>query len=292
MPSAAALQHLRTREATNQIQAEGSGSTVESLAKQLDGNGQSDVSQGNPPMVIGAGLPPVSARLVKHIQSGQYVDLAALLPDREDHAGNPISDDQQKPKPKHISTILEWLQGFTMYTAVIIGSQPERAQDLLGYQAVIIDANMQYEGRGWMGYDRRFRQIAAADPSRKWSSLDSDLWNMSFAGLARRTVYCQHCSVSSHTSEECVWLNSQQGPPGMKKFADMPLSWEAPVCKSWNFSQSQECSFQGCKLQHICIYCCKDPTLSRAQIGHKAMHCRRKVSPSGQYHQSQHYGPY
>ena len=78
-------------------------------------------------MVIGAGLPPVSARLEKQIQSGQYVDLEALLLDREDHAGNPISDDQQKPKPKpkHISTILEWLQGFTMYIAVIIGSQPE-----------------------------------------------------------------------------------------------------------------------------------------------------------------------
>ena len=151
---------------------------------------------------------------MKQIQSGQYVDLAALLPDRENHTGNPISDDQQKPKPKHISTILEWLQGFTMYAAVIIGSQPERAQDLLGYQAVIIDASMRYEGRGWMGYDCRFRQIAAADPLRKWSSLDSDLWNISFAGLAKRTVYCQHCSVSSHTSEECVWLTVSKDHQG------------------------------------------------------------------------------
>ena len=89
-----------------------------------------------------------------------------------------------------------------MYTAVIIGSQPERAQVLLEYQAVIIDASMQYEGRGWMGYDRRFQQIAAADLTRKWSSLDSDLWNMPFTGLARRTVYYEHCLMLSHTSEE------------------------------------------------------------------------------------------
>ena len=134
---------------------------------------------------------------------------------------------------------------------------------------MIIDASMQYEGRGWMGYDGCFWQIAAADPSRKWSSLDNDLWNMSFAGLARSTVYCQHCLMSSHTSEVCVYLNSQQGPPGMKKFSDIPISWEAPVCKSWNFSPSQKCSFHGCKFQHICIHRCEDPTLSKAQVAHK-----------------------
>ena len=78
IPSAAVLQHLRTPEVTNQIQAEDSGNTGDTLAKQLDGNSQRDVSQGNLPMVIEAGLLPVSARLVKQIQSGQYIDLAAL----------------------------------------------------------------------------------------------------------------------------------------------------------------------------------------------------------------------
>ena len=249
MPNAGALQHLRSRDATNYVQAGGSNNARDNHTKQLD---DTDQREGKPPLVIGAGLPPVSAKLVKQIQSGQYIDLAVLLPDREDQAGSPLCDDRQKPKPKHISTVLEWLQGFTTYMAVIIGTQPERAQDLLGYQAVIIDASMRYEGRGWMGYDRRFRQIAAADPTKKWSSLDSDLWNMSFAGLARRSVCCQHCLMPSHTSEECVWSSSQQGPPLLKKSADITFSWEAPVCKSWNFSQSQDCSFQGCKFQHMC----------------------------------------
>ena len=35
------------------------------------------------------------------------------------------------------------------------------------YQAVIVDARMQYQGRGWLNYDRRFHQMAAADPTNK-----------------------------------------------------------------------------------------------------------------------------
>ena len=33
------------------------------------------------PLVVGEGMPPMPARLVKLIQSGQFVDFAELLPD-------------------------------------------------------------------------------------------------------------------------------------------------------------------------------------------------------------------
>ncbi len=39
--------------------------------------------------------------------------------------------------------------------AVIASEKPERVQDLLGYQALILEARMEYDGDGWLGYDRR-----------------------------------------------------------------------------------------------------------------------------------------
>lgn len=41
---------------------------------------------------------------------------------------------------------------------------PERVQDLLNYQALLVEAHMEYEGDTWLRYDRRFRQAAAALP--------------------------------------------------------------------------------------------------------------------------------
>jgi len=125
------------------------------------------------PMTIAPSISPVNAKLVKQIQAGGYFELALLLTEIDEVAGCSPLEDRQRQKTKHISTILEWLQCFTAYSGVIAAAQPERAQDLLGYQAVILDARMRYEGQGWLNYDRRFRQAAAADPTKKWSPIQS-----------------------------------------------------------------------------------------------------------------------
>ena len=286
MPSTSALQHLQAKEPGEQLKdSNSSGNQPPAAAKTKE----SVVADSNLPMAVAPSLPPVPAKLVKQIQSGQYFELAMLLSDIEDLAGYPQIEDTQKPKVKHISTILEWLQCFTVYSWVITTSQPERAQDLLGYQAVIVDARMRYEGRGWLNYDRRFRQAAAADPIRKWSSLDSDLWHMCFTSLRRRSVWCQSCHLTTHSSAECIWAPGQQS---LKLPATEAVSQSAtPVCKSWNFSPNPDCAFQGCKFQHVCIYCCKDPTLTRQQIAHKGMFCRRRAQQDQQY-QYQRFKPY
>jgi len=117
----------------------------------------------NMPMAVVPSLLPVPVKLVKQIQSGQYFEVAMLLTNMEESAEYPQINNSQKPKVKHISAILKWLQYFTVYSWVIIASQPECAPDLLGYQAVIVDDRMRYERRGWLNYDCCFHQAAAAD---------------------------------------------------------------------------------------------------------------------------------
>ena len=45
-----------------------------------------------------------------------------------------------------VTNILKWLQCFTVYVAVQGQKQPERIQDFMGYQALIIDAYLEYKG--------------------------------------------------------------------------------------------------------------------------------------------------
>ena len=67
--------------------------------------------------------------------------------------------DKAKASSQHIGmgTMLVFSQRFTL-------KYPEKTQDMLGYLILIIEARMEYEGDGWLGYDHWFRQDAAALP--------------------------------------------------------------------------------------------------------------------------------
>ena len=106
---------------------------------------------------VGAGLPPIPKKLVARIQAGEYVDMAELLPDRLGVSAGPVTkDDKQssKPKRRQVTNILEWIQCFGIYVAVLTLKHPGRIQDLMGYQALIVEACMEYNCEAWLGYDR------------------------------------------------------------------------------------------------------------------------------------------
>ena len=92
--------------------------------------------------------------------------MAELLPDRLGIWAGTTDKDKKAPKLKRcqVTNILEWVQCYSIYTAVISAKSPERTQDLLGYQALIVEACMEYEGDSWLGYDCRFHQTVAGSP--------------------------------------------------------------------------------------------------------------------------------
>ena len=110
--------------------------------------------------------------------------MAKLLPDRLRVARNP-SQDKPKPEQRVISIILEWLQCSSRYIVVIARKQLQRIPDLMAYQTLIIESQMQYQGEAWMGYNHQFCQRAAINPHISWSAIDTTLWNLMFAGKAK-----------------------------------------------------------------------------------------------------------
>ena len=77
------------------------------------------------------------------------------------------------------------MQCFSIFTEVCTQKHPEKIQDMLVYLALVIEAGMEYERDGWLGYDRRFRQNAAASPDAIWARIDLTLRNMAFVSQAK-----------------------------------------------------------------------------------------------------------
>ena len=176
---------------------------------------------------IGAGLPPIPPRLVARILSGEFIDMADLLPDQLGPSSTETQPKGSRPRYRAISNILEWVKCFGAYIAVLSSKQPHRIPDLLGYITLIIESHMEYAGNGWMGYDRRFRQVAAANPNIVWAQIVTTLWNLAFSGKAR-AVRCKFCFSLSHTSAECNWAPEQGPLPLGSHYQEQPITHPTP----------------------------------------------------------------
>ena len=109
-----------------------------------------------------------------------------------------------KSRCRQFSTITEWVQCYSIYVAVLAAKHPEKIQDLMGYQALIVEACAEYKNEAWLGYDQRFRQMASASPSIPWAKINPTLRNMAFTGQAKAQS-CKYCFRLTHMSEECDW---------------------------------------------------------------------------------------
>ena len=120
--------------------------------------------------LLGAGLSLVPAKLVSKIESGAFIDMADLL---FKQLGTYCNNEEAKGKTKKpaVNNILEWLQCYSICVSICGQKQPEYIRDLMGYQALIIDAHMEHKSNCWMGYDQRFRQICASQLGRNTSHI-------------------------------------------------------------------------------------------------------------------------
>ena len=224
----------------------------------------------------GGGLPPVPAKLAQRIQDGQFVEMVELLPEVL-RGPIPYDDDQQKSsksKYRELNGIVDWIQCFSLYIAIVCRSQPQWITDLLGYQNLIITSHMRFPDFSWATYDREFRQQAAATSVPEWSVLDNTLWNLARQSATRSTV---------QSSQTRSYEQNLMAPP-----TRLP-SWKTPVCIEWNENLGAGCPRPFCRYEHICYRCVNVPGIPEKR--HKAIYCPNKErrsysSPASLNHQN------
>ena len=224
---------------------------------------------------MGGGMPPIPAKLAKRIQEGKFIEMAKLLPDFLT-GPNPSDEDQfktSKSRNWEIANIVDWIQCFSLYIAIICRSQPQQIVDLLGYQNLIITSHKRFPNFNWATYDREFCQQAAASAVREWSVLDCTLWNLTrqTAFNSSKTQLIRPLSKPYHAEQ----TSRPQFPSAL------PQSRKTPICLEWNDSPAAGCPHPNCRYEHSCYRCIHVPTISDKR--HKAIHCPNKDRKPGTF---------
>ena len=192
-------------------------------------------------------MPP---SLVTKIESRKFVEMADLVPNHlgfEDIVGT-------KSKQRAVTNIAEWLKAFAVYISVVARKQPKCVPDLMGYQILMLEASNEYHNNRWMAYDQRFQQQAASQPSCKWSSIESILWNFVVTGKAKASHY-KHWLSPFHLSKNCEFAPdpTHDTPPNQTP------GWHRFVCRQWNEQYTEGCHFLNYWYEHVCYYCAFNP---------------------------------
>ena len=218
---------------------------------------------------------PIPARLVQQIQAGRFVEMRDLLWDNvaikhriEDLQGSlrgqllPVSP---QPRVREVTTLPSWVCCFLTYLAA--GTLDPVTRDKITYAMLVVREAMKHGGRGWLDYDRLFRQQAALNPNLPWNVIHPELQATTILGQrpAGSGTFCALCQECDHVATQCALAQLQQ--PGVRATSIPPGATfhnGGKICYSWN---KGACIYPGaCNFRHVCsIY---------HQASHPARDCR------------------
>lgn len=209
-------------------------------------------------------LMTVARPLQEKIARGEFIDLSLLLQGSvtepptlqlqldSNHQVQVVNKSTLGPEhvKRHVHDLSTWLEAFTKFINIASQIAPHRLSELLTYQATIITANNQFYPEAWLAYDLNFRSNAAADPTRRWDVVDTNLWQMSFTGKARPS--CPACRLTHPaTGGRCPFRPS-------KAITDQPArqqNSQRTICRNFNHGR---CTYPNCRHAHICSACYSD----------------------------------
>ena len=168
---------------------------------------------------ISGGLPPVPGYIVNMVKKFVFVDFVLLLPSNLDklpiiepigvHLNRLLNCDKSSDL-KQIATFQDWAEAWSVFSAIVHISNPEKTGMLLSYFLLISKLQRDTPGTGWLDYDRAFRKKAAEDQSLSWSTVDITLFVT--------TVLAKSNSLISPATSKIV-----------------PVEKNDKLCLNWNF---------------------------------------------------------
>ena len=205
-------------------------------------------------------LPP---RLVKKILALEFIDMAELQSDHWDsyEETEPTccsSHSTRSTRRTPVTNILIWLDCYASLVSVLCSAHPEKFSQFMIYQRTIIKAHRRFAGDGWIIYDTSYRRQAANMKFLDWGIMDGHLWNEIFTGRAKAIARCKICLSELHSQVDCPEAPETHFSPvhsqaklGRRDIRHIP----GEICRLYNDSRGNRCTFQPCKYAHICYDC-------------------------------------
>ena len=277
-----------------------SGATQSTLAGTQSGVSSNSTQTQSTEFSLGHGFPLIPQKLVAKILKWEFVSMAELLPDNLELARR--SGEAQKacsskaPKKRELTEdwkgLVAWSVSFSTFTAIISREHPEKFQELLAYHATILIEALRFGCKGWLSYDKLFREHVEKDPGTSWSMLHPMFYSLSFLSQRVEALTCPRCMAPDHGKSECALstlepaaaqeppprirqsdanTGRQSGPP-RKRFRreGTPTSQASKICFSYNEGQCFRHP-KPCDREHKCIRCGQD---------HRMVDCKASFVPT------------
>ena len=169
--------------------------------------------------------------------------MAELLPDnlelarRSSESPNVSSCSSRTVQRRELSHdqngLMAWSVCFSTFAAIIGQKHPHKVKELLAYQATIVIEALRFNGRGWLPYDKMFRENVAKHPDTDWSTINPMFYSLTYLNQKVEARTCTKCMGPDHSLHECA-LNS----------LDQPQLPTPPSTPSASYSPVQEPRFR------------------------------------------------
>ena len=234
------------------------------------------IAPSSPPFMLASSLPPIPDKLVRRIQSLEFVKIRDLLPDNNAlgerlEALPSYTAHLKAPETRNIGSLYTLVSAYSTYVAIVAEVHPDRVKDMLAYMRLLVRDASKHGGRGWLTYDQVFCRNRAGT-NQRWDNLDPSL-HISYIVSHNSPVAksCGNCNEVDHVTEECALTPLIPAPKsntiqhafnardtGESRFSrrlapSRPIQPAKRICLSWNRGR---CMFLGfCNYQRICASC-------------------------------------
>ena len=209
-------------------------------------------------LYLGDGMVPVPDKLLKKIWALEYIEMRDLLPEAWLHDSCSESShcchdkSSAKAKRPEVTSIFTWLHCYGTLVSVLAHKYPSKVPEFMAYQSIIVRCYSDYEGDGWLAYDRAFRRKAAYEKSLDWSKLNTSFYQFCLAGNAKSSAVCRICLRHGHKTADCPDQEGSRSRPQAKSRASAK---SVEICRLFNASGGSKCHFKNCKFAHLCNLC-------------------------------------
>ena len=160
-----------------------------------------------------------------------------------------------KPHLREVSWLPFWIYCFLAYLA--LRCMDKETRERLVYAQLIMREALRQGGKGWLTYDKVFRQQAAINRSLKWNKLHPAILASTVLSSPPVTAqaapglsgaFCSICQGVDHRADQCAlsFLHNSD----TKTNGGRSLGASNRICISWYWGR---CKFPaGCSFRHVC----------------------------------------